>query len=277
MKDALLRTIVDADLFGLRGVDFRVRVPEQAEMFSPEDARAYIEGCDYPESADDFMLALEIRQMFGDRMNTMRMLDAMCGPGRLGRELLQLGAQHVMFHDGDETMIAHATSQAFRAMCSGQSVGFVTANVHSIPLRDNMFDVVICHNATHQLSSTERLQQSLSELLRLTSPGGHVVIADFQRGTGTAFLAALEERLQWTKPSIVPLLLPTFQAAFSKDEFSEVLASIPGIAEWSVTDAQAPANGAEKSWARIKADPIKGHLLDFSPISLRAIARKEEP
>lgn len=274
MKDTASQPIVESDPFGLRKVNFLVRVPEQSEMFSADEARAYIEGCDYPESADDFILALEIEGLFGqEALPRMKILDAMAGPGRLGRELSQMGAGFVLSHDGDPTMIAHAAEKA--SSLNGR-MGLIRSPVEAIPLPDNSFDLVICHNATHQLTNQERLQEVLTEFVRLTIPGGRVVIADFQRGASPEFIAALEERLRWTKPSIVPLLLPTFRAAFSKDEFSEVLASIPGIAEWSVIDAQAPANGTEESWARIQADPVKGHLLDFSPISLRAIARKEE-
>lgn len=205
------------DPFGLRGFNFSVRFPEKSEMFDEEEVRTYIDGCDYPESVDDLLLALEMRKLFGPvGIRSMRILDAMCGPGRLGRELLNLGGQHVIFHDGDETMIAHARNQAFKVMESGQSIGFVTSDVDSIPLQDNLFDLVICHNATHQLSNLDRLGTVMKEFLRITAPLGHVVIADYQRATTPEFFQALEERLQWTKPEIVPLLIPSFTAAFSK-------------------------------------------------------------
>src|SRR3989344_9036625 len=73
------------DPFGLRGLDFSTRVPEKSEIFTGTDAQIYIDGCDYPESADDLLLALEVQQLFGpERIRRMSMLDAMCGPGRLG-------------------------------------------------------------------------------------------------------------------------------------------------------------------------------------------------
>lgn len=275
-KDALQKTPPDADPFGLRGFDFSVRVPEKSEIFDVDEARAYIEGCDYPETADDLLLALEVQRLFdSDSIRNMSILDTMCGPGRLGREFLNLGAQHVMFHDGDETMITHARQQAFEAMQSGQSIGFVTSDVDNIPLPDNKFDLVICHNATHQLSSVERLHEVMNEFLRITAPGGHIVIADYQRAATPEFFKALEERLQWTRPEIVPLLVPSFTAAFSKEEFDNVLHSIQGIGSWLVTDAQPPILPQEMQ-ERINADPVKGHLMDYSPISLRVLVQKEK-
>jgi len=245
-------------------------------MFTREEARTYIDGCDYPESADDLLLALEMQRLFGPAgIRSMKILDAMCGPGRLGRELLNLGAQHVVFQDGDETMITHARNQAFKVMQSGQSMGFVTSDVGNIPLPNNMFDLVISHNATHQLSNLDRLGTVMKEFLRITAPGGHIVIADYQRATNHEFFKALGERLQRTRPEIVPLLIPSFTAAFSKQEFANVLASIPGIQKWSVTDAQPPTL-THQMQELVDKDPVKGHLMDYSPISLRAIVQKEE-
>lgn len=275
-RETLQITQPDSDPFGLRGFDFSVRVPEKSEMFDEEDARTYIDDCDYPASADDLLLALEMQKLFGPlELRRMRILDAMCGPGRLGRELLNLGAQHVVFHDGDETMITHARNEAFKDIQSGQSIGFVMSDVSNIPLPDNMFDLVICHNATHQLSDLDRLGIVMQEFLRITAPGGHIVIADFQRATTPEFIKALEERTQYTKPDIVPLLIPSFMASFSKEEFDNVLQIIPGIQKWSVTDAELPELTPEMK-KRVDDDPIKGHIMDFSPISLRVIVQKEK-
>jgi len=275
-REALERTQLGFDPFGLRGFDFSVRIPERSEIFEEGEARTYIDGCDYPESVDDLLLALEMQRLFAPvGIRSMRILDAMCGPGRLGRELLGLGAQSVVFHDGDEIMTAHARNQALVVLQSGQNMDITTSPVDDIPLPDNMFDLVICHNATHQLSTLDRLGIVMKEFVRVTAPGGHTVIADYQRATTPDFLKALEERLQCTRPEIVPLLIPSFTAAFSKEEFGSVLASIPGIQEWSVTNAEPPILN-DQLQKRVEADPVKGHLMDYSPISLRAIIQKEK-
>jgi len=272
-KDILQIQQPDSDPFGLRRLDFKIRISEESEMFEPEEARLYIDGCDYPSSADDLLLALEIKERF-DKFHDLKILDAMCGPGRLGRELSEMGAKFVVGHDGDAIMIAHAKGKV-KTHIEAKCMDFIQSPVDSIPLPDNSFDLVVCHNSTHQLSSLQKLHTVMEEFLRLTAPGGHIVIADYQRGTAPDFLSALEERLRWTKQSIVPLLIPTFQAAFSKEEFIHALNTMPTIKEWSVTDATLP-NLTPEMQERINQDPVKGHVLDYSPISLRVIVQKEE-
>lgn len=265
----------DSDQFGLGRFDFSIRTPEKSEMFDKNDAQTYIDGCDYPESADDLLLALEMQRLFGaENIRRMKILDAMCGPGRLGREFLNLGAHHVVFQDGDETMISHARNKAFEIMRSGQNMGFVTSNVDNILLPDNMFDLIIVHNATHQLSSLSRLSIVMEEFLRITTARGHIVIADYQRATTPEFFQALKDRLKFTKPEIVPLLIPSFTASFSKDEFTRVIKKMSGVMNWSVTNAQTPTLTADMQ-KRVNSDPVKGHLMDFSPISLLAIVQKD--
>lgn len=265
----------DSDPFGLRDHDWSVRVPEKSELFDADEARAYIEGCDYPESADDLLLALEMQNLFGPvALRAIRILDAMCGPGRLGREFLGLGVQSVWFHDGDEIMTEHAKEQALKVLNDGQTINVITSPVDEIPAPDNMFDLVICHNATHQMANIDRLNLALREFVRITAPGGHVVIADYQRSTTPNFFRALEERLHFTRPEIVPLLIPSFTAAFSKGEFGSVVCSIPRIRKFLVTDAEPPVL-TQKLWQRVDEDFVKGHLMDFSPISLRAIVQKD--
>lgn len=266
---------LDSDICSLSGFDFSRRQPERSEIFSEEEAKTYIDGCDYPASADDLLLALEIQRSFPtpSDIRTMRILDAMCGPGRLGRELLNLGAGNVVFHDGDKTMTAHATNQALVVIRPEQSIHTITSNADNIPLPDASFDLVVCHNSTHQLSSVRKLRLTMQEFLRLTAPGGRIVIADYQRSTKPEFLRSLEERLRNTRPEIVPLLIPTFRAAFSKGEFMKVLQLIPDISSWSVTDAEPPIL-TPRMQERVEADPVKGHLMDYSPISLRAVVQK---
>ena len=276
LKHGERAAVIDGlDPFGLRGFDFTKRVPEKSEIFDADEARAYIEGCDYPESADDLLLALEVQRMFGqDSLGRMRILDAMCGPGRLGREFLGLGSQSVVFHDGDEIMTSHANEQASKVITDGQSIGIITSPVEYIPVFDNSFDLVICHNATHQMADIDRLGMVMREFVRITAPGGHVVIADYQRATSPNFFRALEERLHFTKPEIVPLLIPSFTAAFSKGEFASVVGSIPGIRKLLITDAEPPTL-TQKMWERVDVDFVKGHIMDYNPISQRIIVQKD--
>lgn len=264
---------INSGEFGLEGIDFTTRVPERSEIFSDKEAQTYIEGCDYPESVDDLLLAWETKERFS-RLKDMDILDAMCGPGRLGRELLQLGAQSVTFHDGHELMLHHAQEQAQKALQTGQEMHGVLSEVDQMPIPDNSFDLVVCHNSTHQLSGVERLSDTMREFLRVTKPGGFILIADYQRSNGEEFKSALDERLRATRPDIVPLLIPTFTAAFSKDEFASAITSLEDVQHWEITDAK-PPHLSRRMRQRVAADPVKGHFMDFSEISQRVIIQKK--
>lgn len=134
--------LTDSGQPSLRSFDFTMRVFEASEMFTEAEARTYINSCDYPESVDDLLLADEIQRRFGlTRIRNMSILDAMCGPGRLGREFLDLGTPNVTFHDGDKTMTNHARNQAAIFAELGQDVAVVTSPVDRIPLPDNRFDL----------------------------------------------------------------------------------------------------------------------------------------
>ncbi|HCM51970.1 TPA: hypothetical protein DIS56_02450 [Candidatus Saccharibacteria bacterium] len=273
---------LEANRFGFRPEDFIIRAPEQSELFDEEDTRKYIEGCDYLKSADDLLLALELQNAFGiENIRNMRILDAMCGPGRLGRELLGLGVSHVTFHDGHRTMINHAEAKATETLASNadnQSVRFVTSDAESTGLLSNEFDLVVCHNSIHQLRDDERLRGVIEEFARVTAPGGHIVIADYQRDPTSEFVDAITERLENTDEQVVDLLRDTFKAAFSKDEFASVLRKIPGISHWLVADARQPdlLDFDLETQIRIAGDHIKGHLMDYSSISQRVIVRKAQ-
>lgn len=271
MKEHIVNP-AERDPFGLRKRDFSKRVPEKSEMFSREEALTYINGCDIPESADDLLLSIEITQRFPDFRN-LHILDTMCGPGRLGRELLKIGTQKVTFHDGDPIMLGHAQDQAWHEQRMGTFLDFTLSPVDNIPLPSDSFDLVACHNSTHQLASEDKLRATIAEWARITKPGGFIFIADYQRNTSPEFISALEERLTWTNPDIIPLLIPTFIASFSNKEFSRTVESVPGIQEFLVFDASLPML-TPRMLERVNKDPFKGHVLDFSPISLRVIAQK---
>lgn len=259
------------DPFGLRSIDFRTRIPEISEKFSSEEAEAYIDGCDFPGTADYFLVAKRMGEVVGN-FRGKRILEAMCGPGVLGREIWAQGGQNIAFHDGDQTMLEHALQKA--ASISHLIPPCILSEVDDMPVPDNQFDLVVCHNSTHQLADQEKLKKALAEMIRVTAPGGSVLIFDFQRRNDEEFVTALEERLTVTKPEIVPLLIPTFLAAFSKEQFQEVLETIPGIS-WQIKDAQMPQLELhEQEW--VNRDPVKGHVLDRSPISLEVIIQKEQ-
>jgi ubiquinone/menaquinone biosynthesis C-methylase UbiE len=133
---------------------------------------------------------------------------------------------------------------------------------------------VLCHNSLPQLENIGRLRQAIAEMLRVTKPGGYVVIADYQRSNSLAFKNALSQRLAETRPEIVQLLLDTFLAAWSKEEFESVISSLEAADEFQIEEARLPSI-TPAMFMRMIEDPVLGHVMDRSPISQLIIIRKQ--
>jgi ubiquinone/menaquinone biosynthesis C-methylase UbiE len=101
-----------------------------------------------------------------------RVLDIGSGPGVFTGELLKRGAECWVV-DCSRNMLAAARMQGPDQNGRGR-VRFGIADVDSLPFRDASFRTVLCIGVLQYLSKEE---QALSELSRVTRPGGLVVIA----------------------------------------------------------------------------------------------------
>ncbi len=86
---------------------------------------------------------------------------------------------------------------------------FVQANVESIPLEGNFFDIVICTNSFHHYLHPEK---ALNEIFRLLKNGGKVYILD---PTADTWLSKVADRIiQFLEPEQVKL--------YSTEEFQKL-------------------------------------------------------
>ena len=234
------------------------RVPEKSEMFDVHDAKTYIAGCDFPQTSDYVIVAAEIAQTCGRRGRLSGQIIETCpGPGNLCGELLKKGARRVIGIDGDQIMIDHA-SQKFQAEIADGRMKFFRASVQELPLSDKTIHGIANMNSFHQFGSEARALEALQEMVRVLKPGGWGFVRDFKRG---ASQDAINRRLEHTKPEIAPLLLDSLQAAFTSDEFVDLLRRIPGI-KFSVTDAEDPRRLSNSVRRSIDNDPV-AHWIDF--------------
>lgn len=107
-----------------------------------------------------------------------RILDVGCGTGEDARLMAQRVAPggRVVAVDGSQHMIAVAKQ---RAKDCAESVEFQTADVHRLPFADNSFDA---SRADRIFMHLESPAQALKEMLRVTRPGGRVLVyeVDFE-------------------------------------------------------------------------------------------------
>ena len=61
-------------------------------------------------------------------------------------------------------------------ICIGRNLNVINGDILDIPYKDNMFDYTICIAVIHHLSTIEKRQKAIKELLRVTKDGGEVLI-----------------------------------------------------------------------------------------------------
>lgn len=115
--------------------------------------------------------------------NGSRVLDVGCGPAsdtialadRVGRDGFVIGI------DSDKGMIAEAERRAIAAGV-GERVRHRTVNTLQLPFPDGEFNAVRCERTFQFLETPE---VALQEIVRVTRPGGVVVIADVDWAAGS--------------------------------------------------------------------------------------------
>lgn len=270
MKDEIQKITInsESDPFGLKKVDFSVRVPEKAEIFNANDASTYIEGCDFLKTSDYAIVAAEIALEFGKEGKITGHIVEVCpGPGNLCGELLDMGAGKVTGIDGSPVMINHARKKFLKQIANGQ-IEFKPGMAQNLPLPDGAVDGIVNFNSFHQFANDQRAFDALREMVRVLKPGGWGLVRDFKRGASNQ-AEFIDKRA--TKEEIKKLLSDSLHAAFTSDEFTNFLNQIPCI-EFSVTDTKDPWRLSEAICERMRNDPV-AHWMDFL-ISQHVIIRK---
>ena len=67
-------------------------------------------------------------------------------------------------------------SQELVKICLKKDLNVITGDVLNIPFKDNLFDYTICIAVIHHLSTEEKREKSIQELIRITKPGGKIMI-----------------------------------------------------------------------------------------------------
>ncbi len=117
-----------------------------------------------------------------------KVLDTGTGSGRLAIELARAGGTDFKITglDISEDMLQRARENAKQAGVSGK-IEFVPGNADSLPFPDGSFDMVISYASLHHWSHPDQVFQ---EALRVTKPGGAIIIRDNRRVYGNKFWEA---------------------------------------------------------------------------------------
>ena len=102
-----------------------------------------------------FIMSLPVGSLIGD---------IGCGNGR-----------HMVVRDDCQFKGCDFSSELVK-LCKKRELDVVNGNILNIPFNDNYFDHTICIAVLHHLSTEEHRLQSIEELIRITKPGGRILI-----------------------------------------------------------------------------------------------------
>ncbi len=141
----------------------------QAEIISQFTRQAQPFADNQAHSTDrSFSVFRDLGQLTGRE----RLLDSGCGPGLVSRYLAP-HVGHVVGVDLTPAMVTLATQAAREAGLS--NVSFQEDNMTALPFASGEFDVTVTRYAFHHL---ENPAAAFAELVRVTRPGGRIIVVD---------------------------------------------------------------------------------------------------
>ena len=108
-----------------------------------------------------------------DVKENMNLLDIGCGTGWAIGQAAQVVNEQGEFYGVD--LSPKMIDKAKENFSDKNNFHFIEANSESIPLDDNMFDVIICTNSFHHYLHPDK---AMKEIHRLLKPGGKIYILD---------------------------------------------------------------------------------------------------
>lgn len=239
------------------------RRPEKNEVFDEKDAKAYASGCDFKEgikqTSDYAIVAAEAARMFGTQGRLSGLVVEVCpGPGNLCGELLHKGASKVIGIDASQTMLDHA-SEKFKREIAKNQMEFKKGWAQQLPLGDNIAKGTLNFHSFHQFKDEQRAFDALKEMIRILKPNGWGFVRDFRRDVPTLVMDRFLKRRTAKTPAVAELLRDSLSAAFSQDEFIDMLKRIDGI-KFTVEKASDPRR-ILSLWSAIALDPVP-HWMD---------------
>ncbi len=126
-----------------------------------------------------------------------RMLDVACGPGTVVAAFAPLVAEAVGV-DATPAMLEQA--RALEVAKNLPNVRWQASSAYALPFPGASFDIVTNRFAFHHL---EDIDAAFAEMLRVTAPGGRVMVCDGIASTDPAKAAAFNAMERWRDPSTV--------------------------------------------------------------------------
>ncbi|SJM56022.1 class I SAM-dependent methyltransferase [Gulosibacter sp. 10] len=127
-----------------------------------------------------------------------RVLDVACGTGTVSRILADHGAE-VTGLDFSKGMI----EEGIRRHGDHPNIAFQQGDATDLPFEDGSFDVT---TVSFGIRNVQRPEKALAEMLRVTRPGGRIVVCEFSRPTNAVIGWGYDTYMNVAMPGIVKLV-----------------------------------------------------------------------
>lgn len=205
------------------------RVPEPEVMDDSGEIEAYSSAAaqTHLDALDNTFVDHAVRLLKGREPG--RALDIGTGPGQIVIKLARrLPRWKFVGVDRSPGMIAQAQANlASAGSVLTARVEFQVADGNRLPFPDKSFDLVLCNSVLHHLVEPEKV---LSEIARLASPGGAILLRDLRRPGRLAFPLHVRWYGRHYSGTMYRLFRDSVRAAYTVPELQSLLdsAGLPG-------------------------------------------------
>lgn len=173
----------------------------------------------------------------------MKILDLAAGTGSSSEPLAAAGAD-VIPADFSEGMLAAGRK-------ARPHLAFTKADALNLPFADNEFDLV---TISFGLRNTQKTAKALAEMLRVTKPGGEIVICEFSSPTFAPFRTIYTNYLMRALPAIAK------KTSSNPDAYIYLAESIRAWPDQKALAAQIEAAGwSDVTWSNLTGGVVAVH------------------
>lgn len=156
----------------MKKIFFPRRIPEPAEMGKKE--LKVFETLSLA-SQKKWIVPLLLRISKYSPESTEKILDVACGPGIFCKALAKKYPRSKIYACD---ISPHAVKMAKKNCEDLKNVYFTVSSIYNLPYPRENFDLVVCKDSLHHFN---RVDKALRETVRVTRPGGKIVIQDLRR------------------------------------------------------------------------------------------------
>jgi ubiquinone/menaquinone biosynthesis C-methylase UbiE len=223
------------------------RVPEPEVMDDSAEVEAYASAAAqaHLDAIDNTFVEHALRLVLGSGRG--RALDIGTGPGqiviKLARRLPYWG---FVGADRSPAMIAQARANLEAAgVAVGGGVELQVADGNGLPFPDRSFELVMCNSVLHHLAEPEKL---LSEMARLATSGGAILLRDLRRPNRLAYPLHVRWHGRNYSGEMLRLYRDSVRAAYTAPELERML-NASGISGARVFQHRSTHIGIERAIA----------------------------